>query len=79
MLTYNFTRLFKARGIDKPFSYLVKAGYSPNFATGVVNNQVLRLNLTDIEKLCVLFQCTPNDLFQRGFPPVTIKPTTNIL
>ena len=64
MLTFNFTRIFKARGIDKPFSYLIKAGYSGNFATRIVNNRIQRLNLTDLEKLCELFQCTPNDLLE---------------
>ena len=64
MLTFNFTRIFKSRGIDKPFSYLVKVGYSDNFATRVVNNRIERLNLKDVEKLCELFQCTPNDLLE---------------
>ena len=64
MLTFNFSRIFKARGIDKPFSYLVKLGYSDNFATRIVNNRMQRLNLTDVEKLCELFQCTPNDLLE---------------
>jgi DNA-binding Xre family transcriptional regulator len=64
MLTFNFTRIFKARGIDKPFRFLVKQGYSDNFATRIVNNRAQRLNLTDVEKLCELFQCTPNDLME---------------
>ena len=64
MLTFNFTRIFKSRGIDKPFSYLVKLGYSDNFATRIVNNRIDRLNLKDIEKLCEPFQCTPNDLLE---------------
>jgi hypothetical protein len=62
MLIYNFTRIFKARGIDRPFSYLVGLGYSANFATRVVNNRVERLNLSQLEKLCVQLHCTPNDL-----------------
>jgi len=64
MLTFNFTRIFKSRGIEKPFSYLVKLGYSDNFATRIVNNRNERLNLKDIEKLCEHFQCTPNDLLE---------------
>ena len=64
MLTFNFTRVFKSRGIDKPFSYLVKSGYSDNFATRVVNNRIEKMNLKDVEKLCELLQCTPNDLLQ---------------
>ena len=64
MLTFNFSRIFKARGIDKPFSYLVKVGYSDNFATRIVNNRIKRLDLADLEKLCELLQCTPNDLLE---------------
>jgi DNA-binding Xre family transcriptional regulator len=64
MLTFNFTRIFQARGIDKPFSFLVKAGYSDNFATRIVNNRIQRLDLTNIEKLCELFHCTPNDFLE---------------
>jgi DNA-binding Xre family transcriptional regulator len=64
MLTFNFTRIFKSRGIDKPFSYLVKHGYSDNIATRIVNNRMERLNLKEVEKLCELFQCTPNDFLE---------------
>lgn len=62
MLNFNFTRIFKARGIDKPFSYLRKAGYSDNFATRVINNRMEKLNLKDVERICTILQCTPNDL-----------------
>jgi len=62
MLYYNFTRLFKARGIDKPFSYLVSHGYSGNFATRIANNRLDNLRLKDLERLCELLNCTPNDL-----------------
>ena len=64
MLIFNFTRVFKSRGIDKPFSFLVKSGYSDNFATRIVNNRIAKLNLRDIEKLCELLQCTPNDFLE---------------
>lgn len=64
MLTFNFARVFKARGIEKPFSHLVKAGYSDSFATRVANSRMERMNLKDLEKLCVMLQCTPNDLLE---------------
>ena len=64
MLTYNFKRIFRARGVNKPFSYLVKAGYSENMATRIVNGRVKELGLADMEKLCVLLQCTPNDFLE---------------
>ncbi len=64
MLTFNFKRIFKSRGIDKPFSYLVNKGYSENVATRIANNKVQRFHLKDIEELCELFKCTPNDLLE---------------
>jgi DNA-binding Xre family transcriptional regulator len=76
MLTFNFTRIFKARGIDKPFSYLVKKGYSENFATRVVNNRIRKLNLKDVELLCEMLFCTPNDLLE-WIPAVEDSTTGN--
>lgn len=64
MIKFNFTRVFRARGIDRPFSYLVSIGYSPNYSTRIVNNRIKTLNLKDIEKLCVMLQCTPNDFLE---------------
>lgn len=64
MLKFNFTRVFKARGIERPYTYLVKSGYSASFATRVVNNKVRQLNAIDVEKLCVMLRCTPNDLLE---------------
>ena len=61
MIKYNFDRIFKARGIERPFTYLCKAGFSDNFATKVKNNRITRLNLKELEKLCLLLGCTPND------------------
>ncbi|MBK3516581.1 helix-turn-helix domain-containing protein [Carboxylicivirga marina] len=62
MLEYDFTRVMKARGIDKPFKFLRQAGFSANFASKIKNNRVLRLTTEQLEKLCLLFKCTPNDL-----------------
>lgn len=61
MLNFNFDRVFKARGIDRPFSYLKKVGFSDNMAVNINRNRVVRLNLKHIEHLCLLLQCTPND------------------
>ncbi len=64
MIQYNFKRIFKARGIDKPFSYLTKAGFSVSFSSKVKNNKISRLDTRMIERLCILFRCTPNDLME---------------
>lgn len=63
MITYNFDRIFKARAIERPFTFLRKAGFSDNFATKIKNNKVLRLNLIEIERLCIVLRCTPNDFY----------------
>ncbi|NJK86876.1 MAG: helix-turn-helix transcriptional regulator [Bacteroidales bacterium] len=64
MLKFNFYRLLKARGIERPFSYLVKNGFSSNLATRIARNQVYSLNLTSLERYCDFFHCTPNDLLE---------------
>lgn len=64
MIKYNFDRIFKARGIEKPFTYLTNAGFSDNFATKVKNNRIKRLGLKELEKLCLLLHCTPNDFYE---------------
>lgn len=64
MIEYNFERIFKARGINKPFTYLVKAGFSDNFATKIKNHRVKRIGLKELEKLCVILRCTPNDFYE---------------
>ena len=64
MLVYNFERVFKARGVNRPFSFLKKAGFSDNFAAKVTNKRVMRLNQREIERLCVLLHCTPNDFYE---------------
>lgn len=62
MLKYNFDRIFKARGIDKPFSFLKRAGYSESFSSKIKTNKVERLELKYLESLCLLLKCTPNDV-----------------
>ena len=64
MIIYNFDRIFKARGIDKPFSFLKRAGFSDSFASKVKNSKVSRLDLRMLERLCIQLRCTPNDFME---------------
>ena len=64
MLNYNFDRIFKARGIEKPFTYLCKSGFSDNFATKIKNNRIKRIGLNELERLCFILKCTPNDFIE---------------
>ncbi len=62
MLSLNLTPIFKARGIEKPFSFLVKAGISPRSATTIIDSSTRSFRLDHIELLCRILVCEPNDL-----------------
>ncbi|ESU26287.1 hypothetical protein FLJC2902T_27670 [Flavobacterium limnosediminis JC2902] len=62
MLFFNFARIFKLKGINRPFSYLTSIGYSANYATKLTKNRVMEINLVRLEKFCRDFNCTPNDI-----------------
>ena len=64
MLRYNFKTIFAARGIEKPFTFLVKHGFSQNIAHRIINSNVDRLSIKYIEKICVYLRCTPNDFIE---------------
>jgi DNA-binding Xre family transcriptional regulator len=63
MLTLDLKPLFAARGIEKPYSFLVKNGFTHNKAQGLLSGNVKVMNISYMEKLCNLLWCTPNDLF----------------
>lgn len=62
MLYYNLRDLFKARGIDNPFTIMVKSGISHAAAHQMLNNSTRNLKLRHIEILCKILVCQPNDL-----------------
>ena len=64
MVRLNLQRIFKARGIEQPYRFLVQNGFVPFTAHKYKNNKVEHIRLDHIEKLCVLLHCTPNDIFE---------------
>ena len=64
MLTFNLAPIFNARGVKKPYSFLVKAGISPHGAHTIINSNTRVLRLDHIEILCRILVCEPNDLLQ---------------
>ena len=63
MLRLNLQPIFNARGIDKPYTFLVKAGFAAHSATVIVNGNLREIKLNNIELLCESLNCEPNDLF----------------
>jgi len=64
MLKVNIQRILAGRAIEKPYTYLVKQGFSKNFAFRLNAGKMQQMKLADIERLCMLFQCTPNELLE---------------
>ena len=64
MMSINLNRIFKARGIEQPYKFLIKAGFVSFMAHKLKNNSVQHIRVEHIEKLCIALNCTPNDLFE---------------
>jgi len=64
MLSLNLTPIFELRGIEKPYTFLVKAGLSPHSATTILNSRTRIFRLDHIELLCNVLVCEPNDLLE---------------
>ena len=64
MLYLNFSRIFKLRGIRNPYAHLQKMGYSSGYATKLNNNRIVEMNMKRLEKFCIEFNCTPNDIIE---------------
>lgn len=64
MLSFNFAKIFTARGIDKPNQWLIEQGFSPNYAVKIAKSRFVRLDLPNLERLCVALNCTPNELLE---------------
>lgn len=62
MLTLDINPVIKTRGVEKPYTFLVKAGISPQSSTMIVQGKTRVFRLDHIEKICELLNCTPNDL-----------------
>ena len=64
MIKLRIAALCKERLIAHPWTALVEAGISEKKTNQYLNGKTNRLMLDDIEKLCTLLRCTPNDLFE---------------
>lgn len=64
MLIFNAKRIMKMRGIEKMFSFLCNSGFVRNTASYLVTGKASHIKIEHIGKLCLLLNCTPNDLFE---------------
>ncbi len=64
MITLNTRYHFRSRGIKKAFAFLRKLGFSHNLAHRLAQDDTKGIRFDQLEKLCIAFKCTPNDLLQ---------------
>jgi len=64
MIIYNLGRIYRARGIGDPSSFLRKNGISNGSAWKLSKNKVEGLQSALLGKLCEVLYCTPNDLVE---------------
>lgn len=67
------------RGIDEPYRWLVRNGFVPQTATTWTKYRIGYVKPEHIEKLCLLLNCTPNDLFQWREDNKTVVPEGHAL
>lgn len=63
MLKFNPKNMFSLRGIQKTTGFLVNLGMDYSTASRFLKSKSRFVKVSDIEKLCVALNCTPNDLF----------------
>ncbi len=63
MIYLNIQQIFEAKGIENPNHYLCKNGFTRHTAHNLLNHKTEGINFKHLEKLCLLLQCAPNDLF----------------
>lgn len=64
MLRLNIKAVCKLRGISKPQAWLVKSGFPKSTAANMGREEYENLPLVHLEKMCLLLNCTPNDLLR---------------
>lgn len=64
MLSFNIRRVFALRGIENPLVFMMKNGFIRPTASGLLNRRAAGIKFEHLEKLCLMLNCTPNDLFE---------------
>ncbi|MFN7118258.1 MAG: helix-turn-helix domain-containing protein [Saprospiraceae bacterium] len=63
MLHFDLVGMMRRREIENPYRFLVKNGFNYHTARHLLRNERDSLSYKNLEKLCLLLHCTPNDLF----------------
>ena len=76
MLQLDIAGIMNEREIPNHNAYLCNNGFSPFIASRLLNNKTKSISFAHLQKLCLLFRCTPNDLYVWNAPN-TMKNNTS--
>ena len=79
MITLNIPRIALIKGIQNPYTYMVKNGFKPQTAKDLHAGRTKRLDFAHLEKLCRIFHCEPHDLYDYSPNPNTVLPGADYL
>lgn len=62
MLRFELESLLESREVHQPLHFLVKAGFNYHTAHRLLNIESRSIRMDHVEKLCLVLNCTPDDL-----------------
>jgi DNA-binding Xre family transcriptional regulator len=71
MLIFDLAHVMENKGIENPTRLMLKAGFTRHTTHRLLYNKITTINYRSLEKLCVILNCTIDDLF-------TWKPDENL-
>ena len=63
MLKLDLRRIFEDKGIDKPSLFMKKNGFTAHTTHRLLHSKVDSISFKHLEKICLLLNCTIEDLF----------------
>lgn len=63
MLTLDIFRILESREIQNPLHFLHKNGFNYHTSRRLLSQHFAGISYRNLEKLCLLLNCTPDDLF----------------
>lgn len=79
MLKLNVSRVVRLRGYHKVFAFLYNNGFSRSIASKLVRENAYEIKTDQIERLCIILNCTPSDLFEWQPNPNTVVSESHAL
>jgi DNA-binding Xre family transcriptional regulator len=77
MIEFNLQRIMTLRGIEEPVPFLVAHGVNYFTARRMLNTPDYRISVEQLEHLCDILNCTPNDVYL--FTPSAKTPANHSL